>query len=228
MVVGVVVKATLLTRKQKGFQMTFGPRSLPQTHVNKVFPGTGTDGLSGATMSFDTVMENAALLRSAVSTEMMSGNLFWSHCCFKTNDRLMDRRHWGNGFKSQHSKSKNGAPRFSPSRPSTTGFTSAVYAPKVPSHGFPLQSWSFSGAHFGRVEAGGCLVFELFEEPSTAFTLQLGTPCSVEISPHIGPLCTFTSTQPHSTPLNFILRRGPLKGHIAPFASAVLLIKIGA
>lgn len=139
----------------------------------------------------------------------------------------MDR--WDNGCKSQHSKSKKlkGAPGFSPSRPSAAGFTSAVYAAKVPSHGFPLQSWSFSGAHFGRVGAGGCLVFELFEEPSTAFTLQLGTSCSVEISPHIGPLCTFTSTQPHSTPLNFILRRGALKGHVAPFASAVLLIKIG-
>lgn len=97
--------------------MNFGPCSLPQTHVNKVFPGTGTDGLSGATMSFDTVMENAALLRSAVSPEMMSGNLFWSHCSFKTNDRLMDRRHWDNVCKSQHSKSKNKRerPDFHPS-----------------------------------------------------------------------------------------------------------------
>lgn len=202
--------------------MNFGPRSLPQTHVNTVFPGTETDGLCGATMSFDTVMENAVLLRSADSTEMTSGNLLWSRCSFKTNDCLMNRRHWDDVCKSQRSKSKNpkGAPRFSPLQD--------VYAPKVPSHGFPLQSWSFSGAHFGRVETGGCLVFELFEEPSTAFTLQLGTSCSVEISPHIGPLCTFTSTQPHSTPVNFILRRGPLKGHVAPFVSAVLLIKIGA
>lgn len=212
------------------FQMNFGPRSLPQTHVNTFFPGTGADGLCGATRSFDTVMENAGLLRSAVSTETMSGNLFWSHCSFKTNERSTDRRHRDNERKCQHSKSKNlrRAPRSSPFRPSVAGFSSAVYAPKVPSHGFPLQSWSFSGAHFGRVETGGCLVFELFEEPSTAFTLQLGTSCSVETSPHIGPLCTFTSTQPHSTPLNFILRRGPLKGHVAPFVSAVLLIKIGA
>lgn len=50
----------------------------------------------------------------------------------------------------------------------------------------------------------------------------------VEISPHIGPLCIFTSTQPHSTPLKFILRRGPLKGCVAPFVSAVPLIKIAA
>lgn len=94
--------------------------------------------------------------------------------------------------------------------PSIAGFISSFYTLKVQSHGFTLQSWSFSAAHFGRGEPGGCLVFELFEEPSAAFTLQLSTSCSVEISPHIGPLCTFTSTQPHSTPLNFILRRGPL------------------
>lgn len=139
----------------------------------------------------------------------------------------MDRHFWDNVckclflHKSQHCTSEA-------SRLSDAGFTCDVYAPKVQSHGFTLQSWSFSGAHFGRVETGGCLVFELFEEPSTAFTLQLGTSCAVEISPHIGPLCTFTSTQPHSTPLNFILRRGPLEGHIAPFVSVVLLIKIGA
>lgn len=77
-------------------------------------------------------------------------------------------------------------------------------------------------------ETGGCLVYEFFEEPSTAVTLQQGTSCSVEISPHIGPLCIFTSTQPHSTPLKFILRRGPLKGHVAPFVSVMLLIKIAA
>lgn len=100
---------------------------------------------------------------------------------------------------------------FSPLGLSSTGFISNFYTLKVQSHAFALQSWSFSVAHFGRGETGGCLVFELFEEPSTAVTLQMSTSCSVEISPHIGPLCTFTSTQPHSTPLNFILRRGPLK-----------------
>lgn len=77
-------------------------------------------------------------------------------------------------------------------------------------------------------ETGGWLVYELFEEPSTAVAHQQGTSCSMEISPHIGPLCIFTSTQPHSTPLNFILRRGPLKGCVASFVSAMLLIKIAA
>lgn len=73
-------------------------------------------------------------------------------------------------------------------------------------------------------ETGGCLVYELLEEPSTAVSLQQGTSRSMQISPHINPLCIFTSTQPHS--LIFILRRGPLKGHVAPFVGAMLLIKI--
>lgn len=77
-------------------------------------------------------------------------------------------------------------------------------------------------------ETGGCLVYELLEEPSAVVSLQQSTSYSMEISPHIEPLRIFTSTQPHSTPLIFILRRGPLKGHVAPFVSAVLLIKIAA
>lgn len=66
------------------------------------------------------------------------------------------------------------------------------------------------------------------EEPSAALPLQQGTSRGVEISPHIGPLGIFTSTQPHSTPLNFILRRGPLQRRVAPFVGAALLMKIAA
>lgn len=75
-------------------------------------------------------------------------------------------------------------------------------------------------------KAGGCLMWELLEEHSTVVSLQQGTSPSMQISPHIDLLCIVTSTQPHS--LIFILRRGLLKGHIAPFVSAVQLIKIAA
>lgn len=133
---------------------------------------------------------------------------------------------WTVGFRSMLTVKE--AETFSPLGLTATGFITNFYMLKVQSHGFALQSWSFSVVHFGKGETGGCLVFELFEGPSTAVTLQMSTSCSVEISPHIGPLCTFTSTQPYSTLLNFILRRGPLKGCIAPFVNAVLLIKIAA
>lgn len=66
------------------------------------------------------------------------------------------------------------------------------------------------------------------EEPSAAVPLQRATSRGVEISPHIGPLGIFTSTQPHSTLLNFFLRRAPLQRRVAPFVGAALLMKIAA
>ena len=62
-----------------------------------------------------------------------------------------------------------------PHGPSATGFISNFNTLKVQTLGFALQSWSFSVAHFGRGETGGCLVFLLFEELSTAVTLQMST-----------------------------------------------------
>lgn len=77
-------------------------------------------------------------------------------------------------------------------------------------------------------EAGGCLVRERLWRTLGSGSTRAATSRGVEISPHIGPLCIFTSTQPHSTPLNFILRRGPLERSVAPFVGAALLMKIAA